>query len=334
LVSVLRLLKRARPYLLVAGVTIALLSLVELGMRRGVLDPRTVDKGMLGFVCFCLGVLAAVGLLLWLLRSSRFPEEAPEPAERRPRGPDVNRLYYMREFLPETPPSGWSIPVAPNRASTWHIETGQERVIAELEQEAGLCALRVTVARHDRAEISDDRATEILGHFRGVGEFVEGVEMPDRPTARTWIAVPRGMRPKWRVPEAPPEPREPELSPHLVAARKYLPERVPKGWSVPVAITDDHGMDWKDGAWMMGAGQEVIIACLCTSKGRVKLAVTIFRRDGEEVTEGTALELLRQFRGVLEFVQTDPSEDEEEGPPRCTYLGELQPARAERAMLN
>jgi hypothetical protein len=75
-----------------------------------------------------------------------------------------------------------------------------------------------------------------------------------------------------------------------------------------------------------------MLACLCTSKGRVKLAVTIFRPDGEEVTEGTALELLRQFRGVLEFVQTDTSEDPP--PRRCTYLGELQPARAERAMLN
>ena len=330
----LRLWKRARLYLLVAGVTIAVLSLVDLGMRRGVLNPRTVEKVLLGFGCFCIGVLSCIGVLLWLLRPSRFPDEAPAAAERGPRRPNVNRLYYMREFLPETPPPGWSIPVAPNRADTWHIETGQERIIALLEQEAGLCALRVTVARHDRTELTDARVLEILGHFRGVGEFVEGVELADAPAARTWIAVPVGTRPKWRVPRAPPEPREPELSPHLVAARKYLPDRVPKGWSVPVAITDDHGMDWKDGAWMMGAGQEVIIACLCTSKGRVKLAVTIFRRDGEEVTEGTALELLRQFRGVLEFVQTDPSEDEEEGPPRCTYLGELQPARGERAMLN
>jgi hypothetical protein len=114
---------------------------------------------------------------------------------------------------------------------------------------------------------------------------------------------------------------------------------VPTGWSVPIAITEDHGMDWKDGAWMMGAGEEVLIACLCTSKGRVKLAVTIFRGDGQEVSEGTAMELLRQFRGVLEFVQTDSTEDspeeaEEGAPRRYTYLGELQPVRGQRAMLN
>jgi hypothetical protein len=333
LVSVLRLLKRARLYLLVAGVTIAVLSLVELGLRRGVLDPRTVDKGVQVFLCICVGVLLTVGLLLWLLRPSRFRDEEPGPVEPE-RGPDTKRLYYMREFLPEKPPPGWSVPASPRRGDTWFIETADERIIAGLEVDGGLVTLRITVARHDRGELTDARSLEILGHFRGVGEFVEGAEMSDRPTARTWIAVPRGLRPKWRVPKAPPEPRERELSPHLVAARKYLPERVPRGWSVPVAITDDHGMDWKDGAWMMGAGQEVIIACLCTSRGRVKLAVTIFRRDGEEVTEGTALELLRQFRGVLEFVQTDPSEDEEDGPPRCTYLGELQPARGERAMLN
>jgi hypothetical protein len=333
LVSVLRLLKRARLYLLVVGVTIAVLSLVELGLRRGVLDPRTVDKGMQVFLCVCAGVVLTAGVLLWLLRPSRFRDEEPEPAER-DRGPDTKRLYYMREFLPETPPPGWSVPAAPRGGDTWFVETADERIIAGLEVDGGLVTLRITVARHDRGELTDARSLEILGHFRGVGEFVEGAEMSDRPTARTWIAVPRGLRPKWRVPKTPPEPRERELSPHLVAARKYLPERVPKGWSVPVAITDDHGMDWKDGAWMMGAGQEVIIACLCTSRGRVKLAVTIFRRDGDEVTEGTALELLRQFRGVLEFIQTDPSEDDEDGPPRCTYLGELQPARGERAMLN
>lgn len=326
----LQRLRRAWFWILAAGVAAGLGWLLAFAERSGVLERRTVGMVLLGLLCVCVGGVAAIGLVLWLLRDSKFPELKPPE-----RGPDVKRIYFMREFLPETPPPGWSVPVAPRGTNRWVVDTGDERIVALLEQEAGLCAFRVTVARHDRAEITEARGLEILGHFRGVGEFVEGAQMTDRPSARTWIAIPRGLRPKWRVPKAPPEPREPELSPHLVAARKYLPERVPKGWSVPIAITDDHGMDWKDGAWMMGAGEEVIIACLCTSKGRVKLAVTIFRGDGQEVGEATALELLRQFRGVLEFVQTDSSEEgEEDAPKRCTYLGELQPVRGERALLN
>lgn len=328
-----RLSASVRYRLLATGIALVGITVATISAYAGMIahlygSALTAMLVLLGLVFLVLGAG-----ILWTLRR----EKAAHPPPPARRGPNIDRMYRTREFLPEAPPPGWSIPIAPRGRDVWAVDTDAERIIAALEHEGGHWALRVTILRHDSAEPpGDSRCAKILGEFRGVGEFIEGVPIDELPASRTWLAVPRGLRPKWRVPNAPPEPCEPDLSPHLVAARKYLPEKVPRGWSVPVAITDDHGMEWKDGAWMMGAGREVILACLCTSKGRVKLAVTIFRSDGKEVSEATALDLLRQFRGVLEFVQTDSSEEDlkEGDPPRYTYLGELQPVRGQRAMLN
>ena len=199
----------------------------------------------------------------------------------------------------------------------------------------GLTAVRVYVTGRGAQEpVSDARCAEILAHIRHVGEFIEGEPDEDYPQARVWIGVPVGQRPRWRVPKSIPPPRERALSPHLVAARKYLPQRLPRGWSVPVAIADDHGTEWKDGAWMIGTSDDrFLIACLVTSKGRVKLSVTFFGADGEEVSEGAAVEMLRHFRGVLEFAQTEATSDEGEVPTR-TYLGEIAPEGGARVLLN
>lgn len=284
-----------------------------------------------------LGLFAVAGFSIFLAVMLAFGRYEPaRPVVVEARTPQDRPHVRARQFLPEPPPAGWTAPILPRKRDGWLVHADDMSVQLTVADHGGVASVRVVLfPQQEGAEPpSDGRCAELLGQLKGVREFLETSEPSPMPGGRTWYAVPRFSTEGMSIPEPPPEPREPDLSPHLVAARKYLPEKLPKGWSVPIAITEDHGTEWKDGAWMMGTGSEIMLACLCTSKGRVKLAVTIFRHDGEAVSEGTALELLRQFRGVLEFVQTDPDEDEKAAPHRSTYLGELQPARGERAMLN
>jgi hypothetical protein len=104
---------------------------------------------------------------------------------------------------------------------------------------------------------------------------------------------------------------------------------------VPIAIGDDHGTEWKDGAWMIATTDDrFMIVFLVTSKGRVKLSVTFFGTDKMEVSEGSAAEMLRHFRGVLEFAQTEVTEGSPEAVSTRTYLGELAPEGGARVLLN
>jgi hypothetical protein len=216
------------------------------------------------------------------------------------------------------------------------FDTKTECVALTTERKRGLTGVKVFIAGKGTMEpVSDARCTEILGHIRNVGEFFEAEPDEDHPAVRLWFAVPEAARPQWPVPKSIPPPRERELSPHLVAARKYLPQRLPTGWSVPVAIGDDHGTEWKDGAWMIATpGDWFMIVFLVTSRGRVKLSVTFFASDGAEVSEGAAAGMLRHFRGVLEFAQTEVTEGTPEAVATRTYLGELAPEGGARVMLN
>lgn len=203
----------------------------------------------------------------------------------------------------------------------------------ELSRTKWLLTVRVLITgRGTREPVSDARCAEIIAHVKLVGEFIETDPGKEHPEARLWISIPSGELPRWRVPPRIPPARERVLSPHLVAARKYLPQKLPLGWSVPVAIGDDHGTDWKDGSWMIATGDDrFMIVCLVTSKGRVKLSVTFFGADGIEVSEGAAADMLRHFRGVLEFAQTEEVPAE---VPTRTYLGEIAPDGGPRVLLN
>jgi hypothetical protein len=264
--------------------------------------------------------------------SSKSSAGAPAPAKHASR---TERLFQARDFLPDEMPEGWTEPLAIGGSHRWMFDTKTESCALTIARKNGLTSVRVyVVGRGTREPVTDARCSEILAHIRYVGEFIEGDQDADFPQARVWVGVPADERPRWRVPKSVPPPRERVLSPHLVAARKYLPQKLPRGWSVPVAIGDDHGTEWKDGAWMIGTSDDrFLIVCLVTSKGRVKLSVTFFGADGIEVSEGAAVEMLRHFRGVLEFAQTEATHDEGEVPTR-TYLGEIAPEGGTRVLLN
>jgi len=264
-------------------------------------------------------------------------EEPDGPPPGSPQKPGrVTNLLRARDFLPDEPPQGWTVPLAIGGSHRWMLDTKTETVALVLERERWMMAVKVFIAGlGTREPVSDARCAEILGHMKHVGEFIETDPNKEYPETRVWVAIPTGIRPRWPVPKSIPAPRERVLSPHLVAARKYLPQRLPQGWSVPVAIGDDHGTDWKDGAWMIATPDDwFMIVFLVTSKGRVKLSVTFFGTDKTEVSEGSAAEMLRHFRGVLEFAQTEATEGSEDMVPTRTYLGEIAPEGGVRAVLN
>jgi hypothetical protein len=290
-----------------------------------------------------LVMFAGLALGFWSLlgRRSRIIEERAQGVASPPPPKDessnrTDRLLDTRNLLPEEPPPGWSRPRAPRGARYWVVDAGSETLRVELHRQGPSTAAKVLIFQHGTTEpVSDARCAEILEHVQHVTEFFETDGYPDWPGARAWVGFTRRMRPRWPVPASVPAPRERELSPHLVAARKYLPQKLPAGWSVPIAIGDDHGTGWKDGAWMIGTTDDwFMIVFLVTSRGRVKLSVTFFGGDGHEVSEGSAAEMLRHFRGVLEFAQTEVTEGSPDMVPMRTYLGEIAPEGKARVLLN
>jgi len=179
--------------------------------------------------------------------------------------------------------------------------------------------------------VNDARCSAILGEMRLVSEFAEAEPYAKWPSARAWLGTLPEFELPAPVPSKPPVVREPDLSPHLVAARKYLPAKLPPGWSVPMAVTSSYGTEWSAGAWAIGVDDQLVLAALVTSKGRVKLMVAIIRPDGSRASESEALRVLKHFRGVLEFVESPGAED---APGSVFYLGELPASPAKPASVN
>lgn len=338
-----RLLSGLMPlFMFAAAVTVAVTMgrdvVVALGARSfSSVMTVAVPLGLIllcSFVLLCTTYVEKLGRLLEEERET--PEGRAAEARERRKASLVSRLLQARDFLPDDPPEGWSRPVAVGGSHRWTVDTDDEVLALVLERERWMMAIKVYIrGRGSEEPVGDARCKEILSHVKHVGEFIERDVDPAFPETRSFVAVPTDQRPRWKVPGGLPALRERRLSPHLVAARKYLPQKLPAGWSVPVAIGDDHGTEWKDGAWMVGTeDEELMIVCLVTSKGRVKLSVSFFRPDATEITEGSAVEMLRHFRGVLEFVQTEAVAPAEGEVPTRTYLGEIAPEGGQRVMLN
>jgi hypothetical protein len=280
-------------------------------------------------IVFSLGFLFMVALF-WLDLHER-----PRPDGRRAypfdgRSP-LARLYRLRDFLPEEPPSGWSVPFRLRDQDSWIMDAGDEGLMLRLERSGPFWAVRAFITTRGGAPLpSDGRCAEILGQLRGLGEWME-CNPGDCPATRVWLAFPRAQRPRFRVPEGLPWPPEAAGNPALAAARKYLPDKLPEGWSLPVAVTGDHGTGWKKGGWIMAVDETLMaIVALCTSEGRERLAVALFHRDGSEVGDAEAVDVLRHFRGVYEFAQSERSADES----FVAYFGEISAKRRDPATLN
>jgi len=247
------------------------------------------------------------------------------------------RLAKAREHFPDPWPDDWSRPLSPPASVVWEIRAGDVIAMPFVFEEATGFWLHVVLAAagDPRERVSDDRAAAILGRFRGVGDFAEIAEPPKRlveayPGARGWIALPHDVAAKMVPPPKLPAIREQPLNPHLAAVRRHFPEKLPFGWSVPLAVTEVHD-GWDQGGWLFHDDDACVIVMLTTSRGRVKLAVLIHHLDGSPVDEARAMDVLKHFRGITEFVQTET--DDEDLPGARAYLGELD-ATGPRVMLN
>jgi hypothetical protein len=241
------------------------------------------------------------------------------------------RLFRARDFIPEEPPAGWSVPFKLRDEEAWAMDIGDEGMIVRLERQGPFWGLRAFITTRGGAQLpSDWRCAEILGHLQGLGEWLE-CEPGDFVATRVWLAFPRAQRPRFRVPEGPSWPPEPAAKPRLAAARAHLPEKLPPRWSLPVALNDDHGTGWTDGGWLMAVDETLMaLVTLCTSEGRDKLAVSLFHSDGSDVGDVEAVEVLRHFRGVFEFSQgTRAAEDS-----FVTYLGDIRAKGRDSSTLN
>jgi hypothetical protein len=305
-----------------------------LGMDPG--SPWVRPTG--GFGVAIISGLLALGLVAIGAASLRLRELERQAGPPPPRiGVSTarrRRLMNALQYLPAALPAGWSEPMSVKGTVAWTFAV--KDAIATVWTVAGDVgpSLHVALARKGgEGRVSDVEALEVFGAFVDVTEFVEVESAPSRvlqthPLARAWMALPREVAAALPRPERLPVPDEKPLNQHLIAARKHLPEKLPFGWSVPVAVTDKYE-GWDDGAWMVEDDDAVVIACLVTSRGRVKLAVTIFHPDQSDVTEARAMAVLKHFRGISEFVQTDATGVQ----GGRMYLGEIQKTDS-RALLN
>jgi hypothetical protein len=216
---------------------------------------------------------------------------------------------------------------------TWEVDTGGERLAVSLVELGGVRLARVVVSPRGAAQtpVSDARCLEVLRPMRGVAEFVECEPAPGDPLARVWLGMLPSSRLPFELPAVPGAPAAKDLPAQLVAARKHLPDKLPDGWSVPVAVTPDGAPSDRQGVWAMGVDGDLVMACLCASEGRTRLMVGIARDDGTRASESAAVEVLRHFRGVVEFRESTSPSDE---PNVVFYLGELRPSQGENVALN
>lgn len=292
------------------------------GFRQG---PRAAWA-----VCFVAvaTAFAAYGLVgLWM---APLLDDRPVSLREFALGPKrMKRMADLLELLPEETPTGWSGPINPKPTDgCWIALSGGAAIIAYFTDESYGRHFFVTLGSKDPGSISDDRAADILTHFRGVGPFMETAFTPDViaqsfPQIRTWVALPYETIKNLPIPAIPPAILDTPLNAHLRAVRKHLPTKLPEGWSVPLAVThvDDAVADQWAGVWIVMDDDAVFILQLVGSLDRAKLCVIVWHPSGETVTEARAHDILRHFRGITEFVQCG---DDGSIAGARTYLGKIE----------
>jgi hypothetical protein len=239
-------------------------------------------------------------------------------------------LEKVAEFLPESTPPGWTRPFSPIGTIGWLAFVDRIAVFSWVVAYDVGYRLHVMLAPVDKRPVANDRAAEILSHFRGVGHFAEIAEPPIRiseeyPDGRTWIALSHDAIAAQPVPAKPPLVVDEPVNEYLAATRKFLPAKLPFEWSVPLALTEPY-----QGAWLIDDDDVCFIVCLLTSHDSAKLAVTIWHPDERTVEPARAHSVLGHFRGIRGFVPTGGAEDI---PGAQVYLGEIETTE-EGASLN
>jgi hypothetical protein len=279
-----------------------------------------LDSGTAAPILF--GGLFACGAAVWsvhrLSEEVRYPEGAPPPC----RTPDdVFTMYAARDFMPAKWPADWSTPIVTKGTRAWRFTAGSVRVYVLLcSRGRQSLNVRVWMEPAKGEALSDDRCSEILGAFRLVGEWIEAtVGRSGRAKgARLWLAVPTAGRIRLRDPAPPdkmPTPVGRKLSEVVREVRRYLPEKLPAGWSAPVAVEEGDG-------WLIDTDDYLVLVGLATTQTGVRLMVALIAASEEDVRPDGAIDVLRHFRNVREFV---PDKPVEERPNMLLFCADLMP---------
>ena len=227
------------------------------------------------------------------------------------------RLVNARRFLPTPLPAGWSRPVNPCGSACWHLSAGSEKLLVSQkleDDEPGLVQALIFPPAGCKEPVATDRCMDILEPLKDVQEWFEVPFNPEPrvPTARSFIAAPHGMlvRQADRAMPRPDATRKP-LSRWLRAVReRHLPEKLPAGWSAPIARLDDD-------IWMFEVDDFLVLAGYCVDEDRsVKLSVLL--AAGEKFSEEDATSILGKMRNVREFVPVHVEE-----PAATLYFAEV-----------
>jgi hypothetical protein len=235
---------------------------------------------------------------------------------------DIDGLWKIRPFLPETPPPGWSVPVA-MKAYEWVADAGDQGVILTLARKGNMRSVEVMIITRGGKGVppSDERCREILGEVRYCREWFEGKGDSRLPGMRRWLALPRTAKPP--RPKSPPTaPVDAPLTRAMKRAREHFPEKLPADWSPPLSVTSELDLDWTEGGWMFAVDDHDLVALVTMTEeyGVDQLAVCLFHVNGDSVSEAAAAQVLRHFRGVAYFAQGK----REAGAMYVHYLGTLE----------
>jgi hypothetical protein len=287
-----------------------------------------MTRGAIGLALFALttAALSCGAVSIWL---APILDERPERSKHRmPPSPGRDeRLRRALEFLPEPRPAGWTRPFSPKLTRTWLAFSTDVAIVWWVieDDEIGDVLYVALTSRDLQRRVADERVGDILAQFRSVGPFAEMLTTPASlsekyPAARTWVALPYETLARLTIPDRPAKWVDEPLDEYLAATRRHLPDKLPEGWSTPVAF--DGRDDVLEGlCWMIGDRDVVMVVNLIDADDRQELAVTLFQPDGTRAAEEPARRALAHIRGVGAFAPADmdPSDD---GP--ITYVARVQ----------
>jgi hypothetical protein len=226
----------------------------------------------------------------------------------------LERFHALRRALsslPATSPPGWSEPFLQGTSGHWWIRAGDIIFLVTSRPFHDGHALEVMLVGRKGEAVPDDQAHEILSRFVGVGEFVEKElpvgKGPPNDERRMWAALSPEASASMPEPETLPRPVGEPLNSRLQAAKEHFPVNLPRGWSVPVAMTRPRD-GWSHGGWMFEVDDLIVMTTVLVTDEDPQLYVAMFRQSLEEVSELASLEILKRFRHIKAFKQDEADE--------------------------
>jgi hypothetical protein len=219
-----------------------------IAVALGVIPSAAWRAGRLGawalLAMFALGAAVVLfgGAAAWL---GRILDHLAEPPWRRSplSGKAWKRLHHWLAFQPWPKPPGWEGPFSPGGTWwAWVYRTGAISVASWAQWSEAGERFFVALVPTDGKRRGDACTTEMLSHFGVVGPLVELSESPEWlarafPGTRTWTVLLDDGVASWPAPPKQPQGVERLWEEPVAGAPAHPPEKLPGGWSVPVAVT-------------------------------------------------------------------------------------------------